>query len=185
MADAHVVLGYLNPVAIAGGTRAVHHDLALEAVSWLAERLEVTPIVAAYAIFAIANAQMRRAIRAVSVERGRDPRGFSLISFGGAGGIHAAVLAQELGMREVIVPTAPGLFSGLGLLMSDLAVTRTVSHRAALSGDAASQITRKMTAMASEARAELERRAVEPTGRSSWRRSRFGTWDSHRPCRWR
>jgi N-methylhydantoinase A len=75
---------------------------------------------------------MRRAVRSVSVERGRDPRVYSLVAFGGAGGLHAASLAAELEMREVIVPIAPGLFSSLGLLFSDVAATRLTNHRAPL-----------------------------------------------------
>ncbi len=150
VADAHVVLGYLNPVAIAGGTRKIHKDLALAAVARVADRLGATNSEIAYAIYSIANAQMRRAIRAVSVERGRDPRDFSLVSFGGAGGIHAATLARELEMAEVIVPIAPGLFSGLGLLMSDVAVTQTVSYRVPLSPETMPGIERKLAELAAE-----------------------------------
>ena len=156
VADAHVVLGYLNPVAIAGGTRKIHRDLATAAIGQLAERLDATPAEAAHAVYSIANAQMRRAIRAVSVERGRDPREFSLISFGGAGGIHAAALARELDMPEVIIPIAPGLFSGLGLLMSDIAVTRTMSFRTQVTPAALRGISRKVTQLASEALGALE-----------------------------
>src|SRR5262249_53790151 len=75
---------------------------------------------AAEGIHRIANARMMRALRAVSTERGRDPRGFTLLSFGGSGPIHGAGLARELFIRRVLVPPLPGLFSALGLLFSGI-----------------------------------------------------------------
>jgi N-methylhydantoinase A len=132
VADAHVVLGYLNPSAIAGGSKGIDPDLAQAAIGAVAERLDLSLVDAAYGIYEIASVQMQRAVRSVSVERGRDPREYSLVAFGGAGGLHAAALAAELEMREVIVPIAPGLFSSLGLLFSDVAATRLINHRASL-----------------------------------------------------
>jgi N-methylhydantoinase A len=130
--DAHVVLGYLNPEAIAGGTKQIYEDRAQEAVSRIARQLDLSLYDAAFGIYSVANSNMRRAIRTVSVERGRDPRAFSLVAFGGAGGLHAASLAAEVEMSEVVIPVVPGLFSSLGLLFSELAVTRAAAHRALL-----------------------------------------------------
>jgi N-methylhydantoinase A len=154
--DAHVVLGYLNPNAIAGGSRQIHRELAEAAISRLARTLTVSTEEAAYAVFSIANAQMRRAIRAVSVERGRDPRSFSLISFGGNGGIHAAALAEELEMPAVIVPIVPGLFSGLGLLMSDIALSQSITHRQPVAEESWSEIARRGRELAALVQGTLE-----------------------------
>jgi N-methylhydantoinase A len=158
VADAHVVLGYLNPIAIARGTRRIHRDLAAAAIGRLADRLRVSSLDAAYGVFSIANAQMRRAIRTVSVERGRDPRSFTLIAFGGAGGIHAAALAQELEMPEVIIPIAPGLFSGLGLLLSDIAASRIISWRARVTAETLPEIATRVEELTAEARSGLDLR---------------------------
>ena len=119
--DASVVLGYLNPVAIAGGSVAID---AARAHAAFAERIagplgrEVREV--AYGVFRLANVTMMRAIKAVSTYRGRDPRSFTLFAFGGNGGIHAAALARELGMRQVVVPPAAGVFSALGLLFANV-----------------------------------------------------------------
>ena len=166
VADAHVVLGYLNPVAIARGTRKIHKDLADAAIARLADRLGVSSLDAAYGVYSIANAQMRRAIRTVSVERGRDPRSFTLIAFGGAGGIHAAALAQELEMPEVIIPIAPGLFSGLGLLLSDIASSRTISWRERVTAETLPEIEKRVKQLTAEALLGLQpqdRASVEAT----------------------
>jgi N-methylhydantoinase A len=160
--DAHVVLGYLNPTAIAGGSRQIHKHLADAAIGRLGQALGAGPQEAAYAVFSIANAQMRRAIRAVSVERGRDPRSFSLISFGGNGGIHAAALARELEMPEVIVPIAPGLFSGLGLLMSDIALSRSITHRQPVTDELFSESARRARDLTAEVRSILESAGHSP-----------------------
>ena len=155
--DAHVVLGYLNPDAIAGGSKRIHRELAHRAVSTLAKKLKVSERDAAYGIFSVATATMRRAVRAVSVERGHDPRQFTLVAFGGAGGLHAAALAAELEMPEVAVPIAPGLFSSLGLLFSDIAVTRITSRRVALDAQSLESLDKDVASLAAEAGAELRR----------------------------
>jgi len=155
--DAHVVLGYLNPDAIAGGKKRIHREAAHAAMAALAARLGVSERDAAYGIYSVATATMRRAVRAVSVERGYDPRQFTLVSFGGAGGLHAAALAADLDMPEVAVPIAPGLFSSLGLLFSDVAVTRVISRRLVLGGEAMEGIDRDIAALAADASAELRK----------------------------
>jgi len=155
--DAHVVLGYVNPTVIAGGTKPIRADLAVEAVERLAARLELSLLDAAYGIFSIATATMRRAVRAVSVERGRDPRHHTLVAFGGAGGIHAAALAAEMEMDEVAVPVAAGLFSSLGLLFADTAVSRLAAIRTQLDGGAAGVIDEQVGRLAGEATEELRR----------------------------
>ena len=86
---------------------------------------------AAHGIRAVANAAMARAVRAVTVERGRDPRDLTLMAFGGNGGVHAPDLARQLGIPRVVVPPMSGIFSALGMLASDIEHTalKTVSRR--------------------------------------------------------
>lgn len=119
--DANVALGYLNPVAIAEGTVAI--DLAGASASVqreLADPLGRSVEEASYGVLAIANALMARSVRSVTTSRGRDPRDFALLAFGGGGGLHAVGLAASLGMRRVIVPQAAGVFSAFGLLYSEI-----------------------------------------------------------------
>ncbi len=118
--DAHLVLGRLDPQRFLGGDMALHVDRATAVIDRLAEQLGVDRHEAATGVLRVANANMAQTIRSITVERGHDPRDFSLVSFGGAGGLHAAELAEILGMREVIVPPHPGITSAAGLLTSDL-----------------------------------------------------------------
>lgn len=119
--DANVVLGYLNPEALAGGAVPIRADLA-EAVlaTDVATPLGLPLLEAAYGVFTVANVTMIRAIKAVSTYRGRDPRDFVLLAFGGGGPIHAAGIAKQLGMGRVLIPPAPGVFSANGLLAARL-----------------------------------------------------------------
>ncbi len=116
--DANVVLGYMPAVTVADGQVSISAELAEQAVRRVAEPLELTLLEAASGIHRIANARMTRALRSVSSEKGRDPRDFALIAYGGAGPIHAAGLAEDLGMRTVLVPAVAGLFSAVGLLFA-------------------------------------------------------------------
>ena len=117
--DANVVLGYIRPGELADGEVSVDPEAARRIVQdRIADPLGLDLFEAAEGIHRIANARSMRALRAVSTERGRDPRAFSLIAFGGSGPIHAAGLARELLSPSVFVPPLPGLFSALGLLYS-------------------------------------------------------------------
>ena len=115
--DANVVLGYINPTAIAGGTVDVDLEAAQEALEHsAANQLGIDTNDAAYGVYAVANTTMIRAIKSVTTFRGRDPRDFTLMAFGGSGPVHAAHIARSLGIRQIIVPGSPGVFSALGLL---------------------------------------------------------------------
>jgi 5-oxoprolinase (ATP-hydrolysing) len=119
--DAYAVLGYLNPSAIAGGAKSIRPDLARKAIEeTIATPARLSLEDAAYGIYTVATSNMIRAVRAVTVERGRDARDYVLVAFGGAGPLHAAELARAMGLQRVLVPTSPGLFSALGLLMADV-----------------------------------------------------------------
>ena len=121
--DANVLLGRLNPTSLLGGTMAIRRDLALRSARKLARKLGLDPTAVAVGIMRLINDNMTRAISKVTVERGRDPRDFVMVAFGGAGPLHACDLAEEMEMREVVVPLHAGLFSAYGLLAGEL--TRT------------------------------------------------------------
>ena len=118
--DANLVLGRLNQRYLLGGRMRIYADSAHEALGRIHEPLGLDLSEAASSIIKIANSIMAKILRMVSVERGYDPRTFSLIAFGGAGPMHACALAEELGIPLIIVPVNPGLFSAVGLLVSDV-----------------------------------------------------------------
>ncbi len=118
--DANLVLGRLNPGQIAGGAVRLNRELAEEALERLAARVTgFDQIRLAAGIIRLVNADMAKVLRIVSLERGHDPRHFTLIAFGGAGPLHACALAGELEIPRIIIPPHPGLFSAWGLLVSD------------------------------------------------------------------
>ena len=117
--DAHLLLGHLDPGSpLAGGVR-LDRDAAAAAVGRLAEELSLSLEETAAGIVRVAGSAMAQAVRVVTVERGVDPRELTLVPFGGAGPLHAAAIADELGMRRVLVPVASGVLSALGLVLSE------------------------------------------------------------------
>jgi len=119
--DAHVVLGRIHPDYPLGGDLSVDVDAASAAVeAGVADPLGQSVAAAARGILEVARANMERALRVVSVERGHDPREFALVAFGGAGPLHAPRLAEDLSIPTVLVPRLAGVLSGLGLLASDI-----------------------------------------------------------------
>src|SRR5687768_16329584 len=118
--DANVVLGILNPKTLLGGRMAMHADRARAAIDALAKSLGVDRVKAAAGVLEIINVNMMGAVRVISVEQGEDPRDFTLVAFGGAGPLHAADIARQMGMRKVLVPPRPGLLSAIGLLHADV-----------------------------------------------------------------
>ena len=118
--DANVVLGRLSPKSLLGGRMAMHPDKARAAIDDLAESLRVDAVKAAAGVIEIINVNMMGAVRVISVEQGEDPRDFTLVAFGGAGPLHAADVARNMGMGKVLVPPRPGLLSAIGLLHADV-----------------------------------------------------------------
>jgi N-methylhydantoinase A len=118
--DANLFLGYLADGARLGGEVLLRRTLSEKALATLGKRLGLEAEEAALGIVRVADAEMVRALRVISVERGLDPREFALLAFGGAGGMHACSLAEELGMETVLIPRAGGVLSALGLAISDL-----------------------------------------------------------------
>lgn len=118
--DANLHLGRLLPDHFLGGEIELYPERAAEVIATLASHLNLTPIETSLGIIEIANAHMARALRVISVERGHDPSDFTLISFGGAGGLHAADLARTLGIPRMLVSPFAATFSALGMLMADI-----------------------------------------------------------------
>jgi N-methylhydantoinase A len=119
--DANLVLGYLNPAWLAGGSLPLEIGRAHAAIEGqIARPLGLSPEESAFGIRQVANASMARALRAVTVERGLDPRDFRLVAFGGSGPVHACELAEMLAIRRVVIPDLPGVFTAVGMLASDV-----------------------------------------------------------------
>lgn len=151
--DANLFLGRLIPERFLGGRMNLDTARLDKAVRKLAEDVQLAPAELADGVIAVANANMERAIRVISVERGFDPREFALFSFGGAGGLHAAHLARLMNMDRVLVPANPGILSALGMLMAD--IIKDYSHTVMLAADeaGAGELDRLFS--------PLEKRAVE------------------------
>ena len=121
LTDANLLLGYLNPEGPAGSSLPLDVAIARSAMrEWIASKMDLGEDEAALGAHRIAVARMVRAVRAVSSERGRDPREYSLLAFGGSGPLHAVGMARALGIQRVLVPPAPGLFSAIGLVSAGL-----------------------------------------------------------------
>jgi N-methylhydantoinase A len=134
--DANLLLGYLAADAPLAGGVALDRDAAERAVTELARSLDMEATACAEGIVRVANAEMLRALRVVTVQRGIDPRRYALLAFGGAGGLHAAQIAAELGIAHIVCPRASGVLAALGLVVSPR--RRDVQRSVFLSGDALS-----------------------------------------------
>jgi N-methylhydantoinase A/oxoprolinase/acetone carboxylase beta subunit len=125
--DANLLLGRLDAKNFFGGRMALDVGRSQAAAEPLAKALKVSVLELARGVIRVANANMERAIRVVSVERGHDPRDFALLAFGGAGGMHACEIAEALEMKTVIIPKQAGVLSALGMLMADVTKDYTAS----------------------------------------------------------
>ena len=121
--DANILAGRINPRQLLGGQLKLRHGLAAGAIRKLSRGLRISIDKTTENILRMVNNNMSKALSLVSIERGRDPREYSLIAFGGAGPLHACDLAEELGIRRIIIPLHPGLFSAFGLLTAELSRT--------------------------------------------------------------
>lgn len=118
--DANLILGKLNPKRILGGRMSIDEKRSISVIKKvICQKTDLSIEDAAAGIITVVNSNMVRAIRAVSVERGYDPRQFTLVAFGGAGPLHACEVAEEIGIRQVLFPPSPGTLCSLGLLMAD------------------------------------------------------------------
>jgi N-methylhydantoinase A len=167
--DAHLVLGQLDPARFLGGRRALFPDLAEGAIGRLARAAGTSPRETAAAIVAVARSHLERAVRRVTLERGYDPADFTLVAFGGAGGLHAAALAAGLGCGRVLIPRTAGVLSAVGCLAADvrLDVSRAVLEPVGSVDDR--RLERWFEGLESEARDGLATEGVPPERRTTVR----------------
>jgi N-methylhydantoinase A len=155
--DACLALGCINPNYFCGGTMIADMAAVDKALDKLATTLHVSRQEAARGIVRIANNNMVNAIKLISVNRGHDPRDFTLIAFGGGGGMHACALATELGIKKVVIPKQSSVFSAWGMLLSDLRRDYLQTQIVELSGpDAAAQLNDTLTVLQEKALREFE-----------------------------
>jgi N-methylhydantoinase A len=155
--DANLILGYLNPAYLVGGDLTLNADKARDVFeAKIAKPLGLSLAHAAYGAHQIAASNMMRAIRAVSTERGRDPRAYTLFAFGGNGPLFAAGMAEALRMRRIVVPPSPGLFSSFGLLYADVEHHYSRTLRRLLRTTDSQELNAAWELMAAAAMAQLE-----------------------------
>ncbi|MEC9243799.1 hydantoinase/oxoprolinase family protein [Nitratireductor rhodophyticola] len=159
--DANLWLGRINRDYFCGGE--VEADMASteKAITTVGEKLGVDAAEAARGIIRIANNNMVNALKLVSLNRGHDPRDFTLVAFGGGGAMHAVALAAELGVRKVVVPAAAAVFSAWGMMMSDLRRDYFVTRLADLKPGAAAGLETVFAETEARARAQFEREGVD------------------------
>ncbi len=153
--DANVVLGRLLPKSFLGGNMQLDKVAAIAAVNSVAEPLGLSVEQAAEGIIAVVNDHMVRALRVMSVERGEDPKDFTLVSFGGAGGLHVCALAEELEMSKALVPVNAGVLSALGMLAADASRERSRTINKRLKDCDADNIEQSFSELVAHARSEL------------------------------
>jgi len=166
--DAHLLLGHLPP-ALLGGRMALDPDRARAAIEGLAGPLGLSPEATARGILAIADNNMVGAIRVVSVERGHDPRRFTLVPFGGAGPLHGCALAALLGITRILVPPAPGVLCAQGLLAADLKAEFSRTIATPLAAAEEHSLATGFAALEAEAAGWFAAEAVAPADRSTRR----------------
>ncbi len=153
--DASLALGCINPNYFCGGIQTADMAAVERAVDKLAKTLQTNPQEAARGIIRIANNNMVNAIKLISVNRGHDPRDFTLIAFGGGGGLHACALARELNIKKVVVPKQSGVFSAWGMLLSDLRRDYLLTQIVELNSEGAIQVNDTLKALEEKALAEF------------------------------
>jgi N-methylhydantoinase A len=164
--DANLVLGRLSPRGLLNGEMALDTNFARKAIAPLAERLGFSIERTAHGMLGIVVANMVRAIRSVSVERGHDPRAFALLPFGGAGPLHATDVARSLGIRRALVPFAPGILCAQGLIVSDLRETFVRTAVTSLSDARMEDVRTRIGELKAQAQAWFDSEAVEQANRN-------------------
>jgi N-methylhydantoinase A len=170
--DANLALGCINPGYFCGGTMIADMPAVNQALDRLAATLHTSRQEAARGIVRIANNNMVNAIKLISVNRGNDPRDFTLIAFGGGGGMHACALAKELGIKKAVIPSLSGVFSAWGMLLTDLRRDYLQTQIVELSGpEGAAQINQALAMLEEQA---IQEYAAEHVDRSRVRFLRYG-----------
>ncbi|MCZ6729075.1 MAG: hydantoinase/oxoprolinase family protein, partial [SAR324 cluster bacterium] len=169
LTDANLVLGYINPDNFAGGSMKLDVRAAAEGIArQIAEPLGLSLPEAAWGIHAVANASMEQALRSMSMDRGRDPRNYAMVAFGGAGPLHAGRLARALGVPQVVVPWGAGVGSAVGLLDADPKFSVARTHLLRVVPEASAAIAAIYTSL--EERVRNEVRQIEHAAHVDWQR---------------
>ncbi|SDD06024.1 N-methylhydantoinase A [Paenibacillus sp. UNCCL117] len=165
--DANTILGRLNPDGILGGRMTMDVEASKRVVQeHICDHTNLSLMDATMGILSVVNANMTRAIRLISVEKGYDPREFTLVSFGGGGGLHCGALARELGIPRILVPPSPGTFCSLGLLVTDIRSDYVRSSLQLAQDTAGLSVVRELFAdMEREGSAMLEKEGVSEENR--------------------
>jgi N-methylhydantoinase A len=160
--DANLILQTLTPSSLLGGRMNVRKDLAEAAVRRLAEKVGMDMVSTASGILSVVTANMAKAIRVISVQRGHDPRDYSLLAFGGAGPLHAAQLAKELDIKQIIVPRNPGILCAMGLLLTEIRVDFAATKLVILKAGAEHAIRQEFGALEERARSWFVEQGIAP-----------------------
>jgi N-methylhydantoinase A len=161
--DAHVVLGHFPGNSLLGGDFKLDQERSMQALNQLAAEMSVAAkrrvnaIEAAHGVLDVVTTNMERALRHISVERGHDPRDFTLIPFGGAGGLHAVALARALRIPRVLLPASPGALSAVGVLLADVVKEQSRTVMTEVAADTPRKLDLLFRAMEKEALAILRR----------------------------
>ncbi len=160
VSDANAVLGRLDPDHFLGGSMELDLKNAQVAINKLASDMKLSTEAAAAGIINIANVSIDRAVRRVSVARGYDPRGFTLLAFGGAGPLHACEVAARLDIPRVLIPRYPGVLCAFGLLVADVALDYSRSVLSLYTSDTPAKLNSLLTQMLVQAKTELEQEGI-------------------------
>ena len=171
--DANLWLGRINHEYFCGGEMTADMDAVEDVLRGLGRRLGLGPDEAAAGIVRIANNNMVNALKLVSLNRGFDPRDFTLVAFGGGGGMHAVALARELGVSKVVIPADAAVFSAWGMMMSDLRRDYVVTRLADLVAENATAIENTFAETEDAARAQFGNESVDPARLSFKRFGKF------------
>ena len=161
VSDANAVLGRLDPDHFLGGSMELDLQNAQSAIDKLATDMNLSTEAAAAGIINIANVNIDRAVRRVSVARGYDPRGFTLLAFGGAGPLHACEVAERLDIPRVLIPRYPGVLCAFGLLVADVALDYSRSVLGLYTADTPAQLNGFLTEMLVQAKSELAQEGID------------------------
>ncbi len=164
--DANVVLGRLDGRALLGGSFPIDAASARRAVGTVARVVDGDVERAAAGVVALVDAEMAKVLRIVSVERGHDPRDFTLVAFGGGGPLHACAVARDVGVRTIVVPALPGVFSAYGLLAADVRIAVTRSLVVAADEAGWSEVRRVVDELCDAAAAALAEQRIRPEART-------------------
>ncbi|QOR70591.1 hydantoinase/oxoprolinase family protein [Ruania alkalisoli] len=167
--DANVVLGILNQETLLGGAMPIDASRSFSAVERLGSQLGLSAVETAQGIISVVTANMVRAIRVISVQRGYDPADYALVAFGGAGPLHSGRLAAELGVRRTLIPQRPGALSALGMLMTELRADFSRTHIAVLDHRNVTWISEAFRSLDQDARDWFDRERVPaPAQNTRW-----------------